>query len=99
MAHFAQLDNANLVINVIVVDNNELLEGDQEVEIKGINFCKQLYGSETSWVQTSYNGKTRKNYAGVGYLYDQTKDAFIAPQPFSFWILNEDICQWEAPTL
>ena len=97
MAHFAELNDDGLVISVIVVHNNELLEGDQEVETKGIDFCKQLYGSETQWVQTSYNNNFRKNYAGIGYSYDSVRDAFIAPQPFPSWILNEDTCRWELP--
>jgi hypothetical protein len=98
MAHFAQLDEADLVVNVISVHNNELLEDGQEVEAKGIDFCKQLYGSDTHWVQTSYNGNIRKNYAGVGFSYDPIRDAFVPPQPFSSWVLNESTCQWEAPT-
>lgn len=98
MAHFAQLDDAKLVINVIVVHNNELIEDGQEVEAKGIDFCKRLYGLETTWVQTSYNNNIRKNYAGMGYLYNSIKDAFIPPQPYPSWILNEDTCQWEIPT-
>ena len=98
MAHFAQLDDAKLVINVIVVHNNELIEDGQEVEAKGIDFCKRLYGPETLWVQTSYNNNFRKNYAGIKYFYDSIKDAFIPPQPYPSWILNEDTCQWEIPT-
>ena len=50
-----------------------------------------------AWIQTSYNGSIRKNYAGIGFTYDFIKDAFIAPKPHSSWILNEDTCQWEAP--
>ena len=57
-----------------------------------------LVGDSFNWVQTSYNGNFRKNYAGIGYTYDSTRDAFIAPQPFNSWALNEDTCQWEAPT-
>jgi len=97
MAHFAELNDGGLVISVIVVHNNELLEDGQEVEVKGIDFCKQLYGSETQWVQTSYNNNFRKNYAGIGYSYDPVRDAFIAPQPFPSWVINEDTCLWEPP--
>jgi hypothetical protein len=97
MAHFAELNDDGLVISVIVVHNNELIEGDQEVETKGIEFCKQLYGSETQWVQTSYNNNFRKNYAGIGYSYDPVRDAFIAPQPSPLWVFNEDTCRWELP--
>ena len=96
MAHFAELDNDYNVVRVIVVDNNDILDknGNESEEI-GIDFCTQLLGG--IWKQTSYNANFRKNYAGIGYTYDQGRDAFIAPKPFSKWILNEDTCQWEAP--
>ena len=98
MAHFAQLDNNNIVINIIVVHNNELLDQDgNEIEQKGIDFCKTLFGQDTQWLQTSYNGNFRKNYAGVGHTYDEGRDAFIAPKPFSSWILDDTTCQWKAP--
>lgn len=98
MAHFAQLDNNNIVIQVIVVDNSELEdENGIEHEEIGITFCTNLFGSDTYWKQTSYNGNTRKNYAGIGYIYDSIRDAFIAPKPYPSWVLNEDICQWEPP--
>jgi hypothetical protein len=98
MAHFAQIDNNNIVINIIVVHNNELLDQDgNEIEQKGIDFCKSLFGENTKWVQTSYNSSFRKNYPGIGYTYDETRNAFIAPKPFNSWILNEDTCLWESP--
>ena len=96
MAHFAKLDENNLVIQVIVVHNNELLIDGVESEAKGIEFCQTLLGG--NWIQTSYNATFRKNYAGIGYTYDATRDAFIPPQPFASWTLNEDTCLWEAPT-
>lgn len=96
MAHFAQLDENNVVTQVIVVHNNELMENGVEVEAKGITFCQSLFPG-TSWRQTSYNGNIRKNYAGIGFTYDAQRDAFIAPQPFPSWLLNEGTCQWEAP--
>jgi hypothetical protein len=97
MAHFAQLDENNTVLQVIVVANEELLASNgQESETKGIFFCQTLFGSETKWVQTSYNGNIRKNYAGIGYTYDPTADHFFAPQPYASWVLNND-AQWEAP--
>jgi hypothetical protein len=80
MAHFAQLDENNVVIRVIVVNNNELMDGADESEAKGISFCQSLYGADTRWVQTSYNGNFRKRYAGVGFLYDPVLDIFIAPR-------------------
>jgi hypothetical protein len=98
MAHFAQLDENNVITQVIVVHNNELLdENGQESESQGIAFCKSLFGENTTWVQTSYNKTFRKNYAGVGYQYDSVRDAFISPQPYPSWVLDEDICQWQSP--
>jgi len=97
MAHFAQLDN-DIVINIIVVHNNELLDQDgNEVEQKGIDFCKTLFGQDTNWIQTSYNGNFRKNYASGGGTYNKELDAFIAQKPYASWILNTDTCKWEAP--
>lgn len=96
MAHFAQLDENNVVTQVIVVHNNELLDNGAESEAKGIAFCQSLFPG-TTWVQTSYNGNKRKNYAGIGFNYDAQRDAFIAPQPFPSWTLNETTCRWEAP--
>jgi hypothetical protein len=95
MAHFAELDESNIVKQVIVVHNNELLDdNNNESEQKGIDFCVNLLGG--TWIQTSYNGTIRKNYAGIGYLYDPIRNAFIAPKPeIGEWILNEDTCQWE----
>mgnify|MGYP001042559180 CR=1 FL=1 len=68
-----------------------------ESEDKGIAFCQSLFGADTVWKQTSYNGTFRKNFAGKGFTYDADRDAFIAPQPFNTWVLNEDTCRWEAP--
>ena len=96
MAHFAELDSNNVVLRVIVVNNAELLdENDVEQESLGISFCQTLFGG--TWKQTSYNGNLRKNFAGVGYSYDSSKNAFIAPQPYASWTLNETSCRWEAP--
>ena len=96
MAHFAELDENNIVKQVIVVHNNELLdESGIESEQKGIDFCTNLFGSR--WVQTSYNGNFRKNFAGSGYLYDSIRDAFVAPQPYPSWVFDEQTCRWEAP--
>ena len=96
MAHFAQLDENNKVIQVIVVHNNELLVDGIELEAKGIEFCQTLFGG--TWIQTSYNNTMRKNYAGVNFVYDRTRDAFIPPQPYASWTLNEITCLWNAPT-
>ena len=95
MAHFAQLEN-NVVTQVIVVSNQELIdENGQESEQKGIAFCSNLLGG--TWKQTSYNAHIRKNYAGIGYTYNEELDAFIPPQPYPSWTLNNDIAQWQAP--
>lgn len=96
MAHFAQLDDNNIVTQVIVVANEELLDNGVESEAKGIAFCKSLLGEDTKWVQTSYNGNIRKRYAGIGFTYDADKNAFIAPQPYPSWVLDADT-NWTAP--
>ena len=98
MAHFAQLDENNLVAQVIVVANEELLLDGVENETKGIMFCKSLLGDDTRWVQTSYNSNIRKNYASIGMTYDAARDAFIARKPFNSWVLDEATCRWQAPT-
>jgi hypothetical protein len=96
MAHFVELDETNTVKRGIVVHNNELLdENGIEQEQKGIDFCVAHYGG--TWIQTSYNGNIRKNYAGTGMIYDPIRDAFFLPKPFESWVLNEETCQWEAP--
>jgi hypothetical protein len=98
MAHFAQLDANNVVTNVIVVgDQNCLGDGGIESEQVGIDFCRNTFGSETRWAQTSITGRIRKNYAGIGYSYDAQLDAFIPPQPFASWLLDEATCLWVAP--
>jgi len=98
MAHFAQLDENNIVTQVIVVGNDDIKDSmGNENEGVGIAFCKSLLGSNTIWKQTSYNANFRKNYAGIGYIYDPTLDAFYPPKPFNSWILNETSCRWEAP--
>jgi hypothetical protein len=101
MAHFAKINSENVVDQVVVVHNN-----DAPDEASGIAFLNTLFG-DANWVQTSYNtaggqhrlGGTplRKNYAGVGYIYDQNLDAFYAPKPYASWILDEATCVWQAP--
>lgn len=95
MAHFAEINLNNVVLRVIVVANEELMDNGQESEAKGAEFCRTLLGG--TWVQTSYNANFRKNFAGEGHTYDQGRDAFIPPQPFPSWSLNESTCQWDAP--
>ena len=97
MAHFAEIGLNNTVTRVIVVNDNECKDQfGNESETIGAKFCHDLFGGV--WLQTSYNGNIRKNYAGVGYTYDSTRDAFIPPKPFASWVLNETTCQWDAPT-
>lgn len=99
MAHFAKLDRDNIVLEVHVVSNNELLdESGNENEQKGINFLVSLFGdTHSNWKQTSYNCTFRKNYAGIGYIYDELRDAFIPPKPYPSWILDDDTCRWISP--
>jgi hypothetical protein len=99
MAHFAQLNDNNVVTEVIVVHNNELLDDNNvEQEAKGIAFCQTLVGGR--WIQTSYNGNIRKNFASIGYTYDAQRDAFIAPQPNGEgWLLEEATCIWRNAAL
>ena len=97
MAHFAQLDPNNIVLRVIVVANSDITVNGQENEAKGIAFCQSLFGPDTRWAQTSYTGKMRKRYAGVGYSFDEQRDAFIPPRPYPSWSLDSQTCDWVAP--
>ena len=97
MAHYAKIDENNVVTQVIVVDNKDCSDANGvEKEYIGAAFCEKLFGG--TWKQTSYNGNIRKNYAGVGYTYNADIDAFVPPKPFASWILNTDTAQWDAPT-
>ena len=97
MAHFAKLEN-NKVTEIQIVNNKILLDKDgKEDEALGIAYLKGLFGSHTTWVQTSYNGKNRKQYAGVGDTYDATNDVFIVQQPFASWTLDSNF-DWQPPT-
>jgi len=98
MAHFAKLDKDDNVIEVIAVNNIELLAPDGvESELLGVAFLIRWSGGYSNWKQTSYNSKIRKNYASIGYKYDSARDAFIPPQPFPSWTLNESTCLWDSP--
>jgi len=97
MAHFAKLDENNVVLDINVVHNNELLVDGVESEAKGIEFLIDWSGGYTNWKQTSYNGNIRKNYAGIGYTYNADIDAFVAPKPYASWTLDAN-AQWQAPT-
>jgi hypothetical protein len=96
MAHFARIDENNIVTQVIVVDNKDCSDAaGVEKEYIGAAFCERLFGG--TWMQTSYNGNKRKNYAGIGYTYNADIDAFVPPKPFASWLLNNDTAQWEPP--
>ena len=92
MAHFAKLGTGNIVQKVIVVSNDIAI-----TEQAGSDFINKLYNTRDVWKQTSYNNNIRKNFAGIGFQYDQIRDAFISPKPFKSWLLNENTCRWEAP--
>jgi hypothetical protein len=104
MAHFAKIGKGNIVQQVVVVENNVFT-----TEKEGVEFLQKLYGIRDLWKQTSYNtygGKhlnggtpLRKNFANIGYTYDETRDAFIAPKPYPSWTLNETTCQWNSPVV
>lgn len=95
MAHFARLDENNVVTEVIVVHNNELLDNGVESEAKGIAFCQNIYGG--IWKQTSYNSNFRKNFAIRGDTYDSVRDAFIGPKQFEEQVFDEETCRWVMP--
>ena len=92
MAHFAKLGTGNIIERVEVVSNDIAT-----TEQAGVEFLQNLYKDRAVWKQTSYNANIRKNFAGVGFKYDQTRDAFIPPKPFPSWTLNETTCLWESP--
>ena len=107
MAHFAQLDDDNIVTQVIVVSNDDTSDsGGVEAESIGVAFCQKLLGASTNWKQTSYNGNMRGNYAGIGYTYMSNvatlgvgaTDIFISPQPFASWTISTTAAQWEPPS-
>jgi hypothetical protein len=98
MAYFAKLGTGNIVEQVISINNAVIIDANGvEQEQLGVDFINKLYNTRDAWKQTSYNNNFRKNFAGIGYQYDQTRDAFIPPKPFNSWILNEDTCRWEVP--
>jgi hypothetical protein len=98
MAHYAKIGIGNIVTKVHVLSNEVLMKDGVENAQQGIEFLQNLYNNKDLYIQTSYSGTFRKNYAGVGYKYDQARDAFIPPQPYPSWLLDDDTCQWNAPT-
>ena len=98
MAHFAQLDDNNVVTQVIVVGNDDTSDSNGvETESIGVAFCQKLLGASTNWKQTSYNSKMRVRYAGIGYSYNSGLDAFVPPQPYASWTLDNSTADWKAP--
>ena len=98
MAHFAKIDENNIVTQVIVVSNDDIKDvNGVEVEEIGVAFCKKLLGAETNWKQTSYNNNFRVRYAGISYTYNEELNAFIPPSPFPSWILVEETADWVSP--
>ena len=106
MAHFAQLDENNVVTQVIVVSNDDCSDSNgTESESIGVAFCQKLLGAETNWKQTSYNENMRGNYAGIGYTYMEnvatlgvgSTDIFIAPQPHASWTVGVATASWYPP--
>ena len=96
MAHFAKIDENNIVTQVVVVENKDTSDASGvEKEHIGAAHLEKILGG--TWKQTSYNGNFRKNYAGIGYIFDEQRNAFIPPKPFNSWVLVEETCQWKAP--
>ena len=97
MAHFAKIDDNNIVQQVVVVSNADCFDSNgNESEAVGAAFCQNLFGGG-HWVQTSYNNNIRVRYAGIGYRYDEIRDTFIAPQPYLSWTFNETTLDWQSP--
>ena len=98
MAHFARIDENNVVTQVIVVSNEDTSDTNGvEVEEIGVAFCKKLLGAETNWKQTSYNNNFRVRYAGTGYSYNAELNAFIPPKPWPSFVLNNTTADWQSP--
>ena len=96
MAHFAQLDQNNVVLQVIVVKDADTSDANGvEKEHIGQAFCERHFGG--TWIQTSYNANFRRSFAGIGSTYDQSLDAFLDPKPYPSWVLNSDTLSWQAP--
>jgi len=98
MAHFSKLDENNVVEQVIVISNDEILDSNgNESEELGIALCKNLFGEDTEWKQTSYNNNFRVHFGSVGYTYNEEFDAFIPPKLYPSWVLNTETFLWDPP--
>ena len=100
MAYFAKIGTGNIVELVISINNSVIKDSNGiEQEKLGIEFINNMYKTNDIWKQTSFNKSIRKNFASIGMIYDENKDAFILPKPYNSWILNEQTCQWESPVI
>ena len=97
MAHFAELDENDIVLRIVVVANEDTAVDGVEDEAVGVAFCHSLFGPDTRWAQTSYNNNMRARYAGIGFRFDRQSDVFIAPQPFESWTLDPVSYAWVSP--
>jgi len=98
VAYFAEIDSNSVVLRVVAIDNSDTANNDgEEVESVGVTFCQSLFGGGT-WKQTSYNNRIRTRFAGIGYTYDSTRDAFLRPKPYNSWVLDSSTLEWEAPS-
>lgn len=100
MAYFAKINEEGVVESVVSINNFVIGEPEKsfpETELLGVDFILNTLGFDGKWKQTSYNKNFRKNYAGIGYIYDSIRNAFIPPRPFQSWILSESTCLWESP--
>ena len=99
MAHFAQIDDTNTVVTVIVISNDDIKDPvtNLDNEEMGIALCREHFGADTNWKQTSYSGKFRGRYAGQSFTYDVARDVFLEAQPYPSWTLNESTTEWEPP--
>lgn len=97
MAHFAEIDDNNVVLRVLVINDSDIINQDtnREDELVGREFCNREFGG--NWIQTSYNGNMRVRYAGPGYTYYSDLDAFLEPQPYPSWVVNIETKSWESP--
>ena len=100
MAHYAEIDDNNIVLRVVVIRNEDQQDANGvDDEVMGVAYCKSIFGEDTKWLRTSYHGSVRKNYACAGYAYNPSLDAFVPPKPYPSWVLNETTATWDAPAV
>jgi hypothetical protein len=98
VAHFAEIDSNSIVTRVLVVNNEDITVDGAESESKGQEFLSETLGLSGTWIQTSRSGSFRKRFAGIGFLYNEEKNAFIPPKPYESWTFNHETLDWQAPT-